>query len=379
MRREEISKLKEPYTQPKGRLDRRFESAIGADVPSAGKLAAEILNDLDTRSFGVSWWRAVPVEERILISDYLYQCAEGVEKNLAEAKLHYFEWLDARDRMNDFIADSIKIDPSGTPYQKLPPVKAPVDELPFALEALHICGFFRAVGSSLDCLGGVIIGVLGLKAPLRKNDIAKARQVLSKVKNPQNPAEQLQADFRDFFEGQIVSSGPEDWLEWMDQYRNMFVHRGRRFTINQTRRREGLLYDARGQEILRATSTLHLAMHPDKSDAEALVKKDMVLNEDADITFEGVFRSCRDLNEAACERLLSVWEQRRKDPSLIEQPASQWDTKIRACKFNGYDSSAEPLDPDVLTSHPIILHRMRAASADDQHRAALWANSPWGQ
>jgi hypothetical protein len=154
MRQEEINKLKEPYTQPKSLLDRRFESAIGTDVPSASKLVVKILDDLDTQSFGISWWKSMPVEERILISDYLYQCAEGVEKNLVEAKLHYLEWLDARERMNNFIADSIKIDSSGDPYQKLPPVNAPIDELPNALEAMHICGFFRAIGSSLDCLGG---------------------------------------------------------------------------------------------------------------------------------------------------------------------------------------------------------------------------------
>lgn len=377
MRQEEMNKLKEPYTQPKSLPDRRFESAIGADVPSASKLVMEILDDLDKQSFGISWWKAVPVQERILISDYLYQCAEGVEKNLVEAKLHYLDWLDARERMNDFIADSIKLDSNGNPYQKLPPVNAPIDELPNALEAMHICGFFRAIGSSLDCLGGVIIGVLGLKAPLRKNDILKARQALAKIKNPQSAGEQLQVDFRDFLEALIVSSGPEDWLEWTDQYRNMFVHRGRRFTTNQTHRREGLLFDARGREILRATSTLHLAKHPDISDAEALVKKNMVLNEDADITFKGIFKSCRDLNEAACERLLSVWEQRRRDPSLIEQPATQWDTRIRACKFDGYDSNAEPLDSDVMTSHPILRHRMLAASADDRHHADVWANSPW--
>jgi hypothetical protein len=105
----------------------------------------------------------------------------------------------------------------------------------------------------------------------------------------------------------------------------------------------------------------------------------MVLNEDADVTFKGVFKSCRDLNEATCERLLAIWEQRRKDPSLIEQPATQWDTKIRPCKFAGYDPNAEPLSSDVITGHPILRHRMLAASADDRHHAGVWANSPWNR
>jgi hypothetical protein len=379
MRQEELNKLKEPYTQPRSLLDRRFESALGADVPSACRLATEILNDLDEKDFGISWWSSVPVEERILISDYLYQCVDGIEKNLVEAKLHYFEWLDARDRSNDFIVDSIKIDLNGEPYQKLPPVKAPIEELPNALEGMHLCGFFQSIGSSLDCLGGVIIGVLGLKWQLRKNDIGKAKQTLTNIKNPKTPGELLQVEFRDFFESQIVSSGPEDWLEWADQYRNMFVHRGRRLTTNQTRRREGLLYKASGEEYLRATSTLHLAKHPDKTDIEALVKKDMMLNEDADTTFKGIFKSCRDLNESVCERLLSIWIDRRNNPSLIEQPATQWNPNFRACKFSGYDPNAEPLGADLMTGHPILHHRMLAASADDQHRAGVWANSPWSK
>jgi len=141
----------------------------------------------------------------------------------------------------------------------------------------------------------------------------------------------------------------------------------------------GLLYDATGEEILRAKATLHLAKHPDKSDAEALVKKDMVLNEDADITFKGVFKSCRDLNEAVCERLVSIWKERRNNPSLIAQPASQWDTKIRDCAFSGYDVNAEPLTSNLMTSHPILRHRLLAASADDAHHAAVWQNSPWNK
>lgn len=379
MRQEEIKKLSEPYIAPKQGLDRRFESTIGADVPSAAKLVIEILNDLDEQTFGITWWQSVPAEERILIGDYLYQCAEGIEKNLVEAKLHYFEWLDARERTNELIVDSIKIDPTGEPYQKLPPARAAIDELPYKLEAMHICGVFRAIGSSLDCLGGAIIGVLGLKSPLRKNDILRARRDLAKIKNPSKLGEKLQAEFRDFLETEIVSSGPEDWLEWTDQYRNMFVHRGRRLTTNQTHRRGPTLYKATGEEYLRATSTLHLAKHPDMSDVEALIKKDMVLDEDADVTFKGVFKSCRDLNEAVCERLLSIWQQRRNNPSLIEQPASQWDTNIRACKFDGYDANAEPLNIDLMTSHPIVRHRMLAASVDDAHFAGVWANSPWNK
>ena len=89
MRDEDIRKLSEPYLTDRVEIDRRFHSAIGADVPHAGILVKEIYSDLSRATLGVSWWSAVPVQQRALISDYLYQCAFGIEVNLAEAKLHY--------------------------------------------------------------------------------------------------------------------------------------------------------------------------------------------------------------------------------------------------------------------------------------------------
>jgi hypothetical protein len=379
MRQEDINKLNEPYTQLRDRFDRRFHSAVGADVPNANKIVGEIFDDLSRETFGVSWWQSVPTHERILISDYLYQCAEGIETNLVEAKLHFLEWHHIKDQQDERIADVISRTPYGVLQQKLPPSIAPIDDLPNKLEAMHICGFFRAIGSALDCLGGAIIGVIGLDYCLRYNDIARARKELGNIKNPQTPGEQLQAVFKDFLETQIKNSGPEDWLVWADQYRNMYVHRGRRITFNEFVTREVLLYDANEQLIPRWRSKLHLATHPDKSDAEAFIKSDILLNEDAEKTLTGVFRSTRDLLEAVCERLVSIWQERRNNPSLILQPASQWKPNMKPCNFAGYNQAAESINASGLTGNPVLLHRMIASATVDQYRYSVWANSPWAQ
>jgi hypothetical protein len=378
MRQEDINKLSEPYNQPRDRFDRRFHSSIDADVPSANKLVGEIFDDLSRQSYGVSWWQTVNVHERILIGDYLYQCAEGIEANLVEAKLHLLEWLHVRDQIDKRFADVISRTPHGTLQQKLPPAEAPIDDLPNKLEAMHICGFFRAIGSALDCLGGAIIGVLGLNYCLRYNDIDKAKKELAKVKNPQTPGEQLQASFKDFLETQIKDCGPEDWLIWTDRYRNMYVHRGRRITFGEFVPREVLFYDAEERLIPRWKSNLHLATNPDKSDAEAFVKSDIVLREDAEKTLGGVFKSTRDLLEAVCERLVSIWQERRNDSSLIEQPPSQWKPNMKVCNFSGYDQLAEPLDVSGMTGNPVLFQRMLAAATMD-HQRHVWANSPWEQ
>src|SRR5258708_23007131 len=98
MRDEDIKRLSEPYEHPRVDIDRRFHSAIGADVPHAGILVREILADINRSTRGITWWGSTPVHERTLIGDYLYQCAFGIEVNLAEAKLHYMEFLDAREK-----------------------------------------------------------------------------------------------------------------------------------------------------------------------------------------------------------------------------------------------------------------------------------------
>lgn len=87
MRREDLRHFEEPYVESRVEVDRRFHASIGADVPSASVQVREILNDLEYVTHGIRWWD-LPDEERILISDYLYQCAFAIETNLVEAKLH---------------------------------------------------------------------------------------------------------------------------------------------------------------------------------------------------------------------------------------------------------------------------------------------------
>ncbi len=145
----------------------------------------------------MSWWGSLAVQERILISDYLYQRTDSIETNLVEARLHYLESLDARERENNRLADIVSRDEYGQVRPKFPPSLAPIDDLYKRLEGLHICGFFRAIGSSLDCLGAAIVGALALSTSLRRSDILKAESILARI-NASSPGTQMQSDFRDF-------------------------------------------------------------------------------------------------------------------------------------------------------------------------------------
>jgi len=377
MRKEDITRFNEPYTTDRTDADRRFHSALGADIPHAAKLAAEIFRDLDPLTFGVSWWATLlPDHERILISDYLYQCANGIELNLVEAKLHYLEWLDTRDQENARIAGMARITDAGQFVSKLPRATKPIDDMPNNMEKLHVCGFFRSIGSAFDCLGAAIVGVLGLSVNLRFADMNNARAVLKKLLDDGTAGGQFKIEFRDFLEDVIKKCGPEDWFDWTIQYRNMFVHRGRRLMMNHLTGRLPVLYDTRGFPIPRMTTTFHLAKHPDKSDVEATILGPTMLNEDAAVTLEGIVKSSRDLLEVACERLVSLWNERRKEPALIPQPISQWNTTAKKCAFRGYKPETPPLPMQVFITNPNFYRRMLASSMDDAHRS-LWSGSKW--
>src|SRR6185436_2678371 len=139
-----------------------------------------------------------------------------------------------------------------------------------------------------------------------------------------------------------------------------------------------VLFDAEGRTIPRTKVQLHLPKYPDKSDAETFIRHDVALNEDADITLTGVFYSTKRFEERLSEGLLSVWRQRRNNPNLIQQPTTQWNTKIKPCNFVGYDQNAMPLKAAALASNQVVGHRMRSAAVFDQLRS-IWLNSPWNR
>lgn len=172
---------------------------------------------------------------------------------------------------------------------KMPPSVSPLDDLPHVLQSMHLCGFFRAVGSSLDCLGSMIIGVLALPTSLRRGSLPNAEKALPKNGKSKSAGGKIQSDFKSFLDDAKTSCGVNDWIEWATQYRNMYVHRGRRTSHHQISAHESPLYDAQGRYIPRATTSERLLKHPDRTDIEAFIKsKDIVLDEEVDTTLQGV-------------------------------------------------------------------------------------------
>lgn len=372
MRRADLEGLKTPYKDPKQEIDRRFASAIGADTPHAREITSLIFNSLDKTNFGLPQLSTLPIHERILVSDYLYQCATSIETNLIEGKLHYMEWLDYVEQHGKRLSDLARNN------NKMPKSEAPIDDLPGELEKLHVGGFFRAIGSALDCLGATIAGVLGLSVRLRKADITNVREKLRKLKDDGSSGTKIQIQFAAFLEDAIIHAGPNDWLVWSTQYRHMFVHRGRRQSVGNLVESDILLFGPNQRPIPpRLEMYPHLSNQPDRTDAEAMVKsRTVILNENAQVTLTGILASTRQLIDDACEELVKIWKQRSANHLLINQPLDQWNDMPKACTFRGYDPSIPAPSINVLMGHPIFVRRLQAAALMDQQRG-LWSGTVW--
>jgi hypothetical protein len=95
-----------------------------------------------------------------------------------------------------------------------------------------------------------------------------------------------------------------------------------------------------------------------------------VLTEDAEQTLDGLLKSTKALIEGTAQFLSQVWDWRRAHPDILHQPKEQWPggASGEATGFPGYAPGSFKYSPDMMTTHPIILHRICAAALDDQSR-----------
>jgi hypothetical protein len=375
MRVKEKELFRTPYPATNMPKHERFADVIDARIVDVGKLSKEIRSDFDPINFGISWWQSLDPQRRILIGDYLYQCVLGIETNFVEARLHYYLWLHTKELIDARMADSVTIGPADKPLLKLPAATKPDDDLPTKLDGLHLTGFFRALGSALDCLGASIVGVLGFSKGLRRVTFNELDALLSNSENAQPPFVQIQMDFKTLFEKAKKDCGPEDWLNWATQYRNTLVHRGRLTWKSEVPQRK--LIDLPGNTV-RANHETHLDLFPDRSDIESWIRyENPVLAEDAHRTTAGLYDGTKKFAERILNELINVWQVRRKDPNLIKQPRDQWIGKSKKCNFGGYGGTGNAISYDQITTSGELIERLKAASLLPGSAREFWKGSEW--
>jgi hypothetical protein len=365
MRDVDIEFLKRPYAPPAEEAESpAYRAALGVDIPATLKLRDSIFNDLDESAFGIGWWKEPDEARRIFISDYLVGCAWSIETNLIEARLHLLEALGFAEQHARAMSDAVKVQGNIVRVQAPTPTCA-ADELPLDLMAMHIGGLFRAVGSALDCIGGLVVGVLALPARLYKADLGAARVALEKALKQQDDPGDLRRTLLAKMNESAASAGPPGWLEWANAYRNMLVHRGRRLNQNMLVPRHSLLRPD-GSRIIR-TEVVHLVMRdPERSDVETLVDGLVgTLTEPAEVTLRELLKSTVWFTEEMARALLAAWEARRANPSRLRQPRQQWpDVPRPSGVFKGYEPGRVEVDPSAAMMGTSWVKRLKAASMD---------------
>lgn len=380
MRRKELDILKKPYQSTTDDRPSGLVRALGVDIPSWSQLETSVTGDLATsKPFGIQWWAPHPdFRRRILISDYLVTCIRSASDNLIEAALHWFEYLDYAEQDSDFIANCVSLD-GGVPVFRYRQSESPMDDARVHLIGLHAAGCVRALVGALDCLGAVIIGVVALKASIMKASFGDVRNILREIAQRESMKRgiRIQREFALQFEQIVLSEGPAGWIEWMVSFRNMLVHRGRRFDSGTIVPREEVILGPDGNRIPRARRVTMLPFHPAYSDVEVLVWPDatLVLTESAEVTLRGLLASTKCLLERTGYALLAAWNARKETPVALIQPIQQWpELRLKPSEvgFSGYRPATVPYDQSMLHVHPHVSLRLSSAALLDDRRH-LWA------
>lgn len=359
--------------------DAELDELFKCPTPVSRALFVELVRDLETngQTFGVSWWAGygLTTKARILIADQLVSCSQSVGENLREAGMHLVELhaaraISTRLESRRFSAPGVPMAPNG-----------PEEEMAHARVSIHLAGLLRALGSALDCLAGVAVGVGAVPTSIFRADLpALIRTLTSPPKGTAAAETKRLHELLAFLESSIADAGPSNWLGWLFDFRNMLVHRGRHLTQKYAYGEPGRIVNASGGRTYKIEVFHLFPLDPGRAEVEVFRDardRDFKLTEDAGRTVDGLFTSTLKLVEVVSAKLLELWRERRANPPLIEQPASQWRPKDSAAPrgFRGYAPGSLHVRDQEMIVGDISLARLKAAAISENHRH-VWDQAP---
>ena len=365
MRQRDIRRFGTPYS---GDYEGGHLAALEIDLPHWNRLKQSIVESLsDEAPYGIPWIRAEGDERcRILIGDQLISCVLSVTVNLTEAVLHYIELLDYAERDSERLKNAVQMGPHG-PTASIPPPRNALDEIIPAMIDLHIAGAVRSAASTLDCLAGTMIGVQPLTLDILKADFGRTRRKLRELAHETNSAGTHVKNLHCILETGIEKAGPAGWIDWVIDFRNMLVHRGRRIFFSELQPDVSSIYGPSGRLMARTRSVIHLPRRPALSEVEALEKdrESWMLGESAPRTIQGIIGSLKTLIELTGETLLNRLRERERADGSVSQPREQWPNRdySNSTDFAGYDPRSKPpsLENIVGVVHPVTARRIVSA------------------
>lgn len=337
----------------------RYADSLGPTALAMSALGQRMLGDLDRDQGGVGWW-AEHLDEprRILIGDYLISLTDSTETNLIEAVMHL-----QKAREGWFAAGREAVASRQAGRSRFPLSDRGQDRE--VENQAHVAGFFRAVGSVLDNLAGIVIGVAGLARGLVRADLKNLLTTANRgLMREEGPGRAAQMALVSILRAQ-VDAAPAGWFEWVEGTRNTLVHRARRIVweVDDRSRPDGVFRP--------------LARDPEQTAAEAMARRPRggagreYLDEHALDTMTGTLEVVVAATRTVAVGAGGLWDARRTTPSLIVQPAAQWPTITRG-EVSGFDGFASGDGPHItaaaLMLNPGLWRRIEAARlSDDRH------------
>lgn len=297
------------------------------------------------------------------LRDYVFGCASGIETNLQSIAYHHAAHKGMR---NAHDADMVRyMKAHRVPYPK--PRERRYDERAVEIR-VHFDGIVQAIGSTLDCLSAVIVGLSGMAIQVRKADLTSVvrpaldiggpfpdslERVLRKA--PNEELAQIQESAAGGLAGALRSAGPDGWLDWTLGMRNMVVHRERR---NQFVMFDGSPPRPRSVSPRNPHASNMSATRAAQSDFESFF-----ISEDNLGIADGIVGSLRDSIVGSIEVLARTWNRRKALGDLGTVPvAIQWKDAQTDPGFTGYAPGSVTFPKgSSLHMNPVDAERMRRA------------------
>lgn len=316
-----------------GDRERAKLAAVGLVIPHTDALAGRLHDDFSVDDYGYAHFKAIEDPfVRACASARVLAAITGVGANLLEVRIH-------EHHVHRIVG------PNGMPFLDRPSTVAQDlerDEL-----NLHTAGAFRAVGSALDCMAAVVIGVTRLPTSIERADLLDVLHLKRAAKRVPDLSDR-QAELWDNavrLASEINAEPIAGWLDWALQMRNALTHRGRNLNKLLTRDsglRKTVFIESRDIEkpfkLMRYEP--HLDAKPWLTDVQAgmeaaQTKTPLLLAEPAPVTLtkmrEATISGCESLSEWA----LGVWDDTELQ-SALGVDASRWIEKPPSVAFEGF-------------------------------------------
>ena len=328
-------------------MRRQFISSLGLDVAHTQELGDRLLAAIRAGDGGIPFFADLPLRARAVASDQIVGAARAIEANLVEARLH-------ESNHAAHAADGFGLPATLQDHERAARIGA------------ETVAFFRAIGSTLDCMAALVTGLLRIPQSIRRASFAAIVRL--------NPADAPSATTRALWSGmkELVdaqAADPPDWLAWTLEMRHALMHRARLLDILVARETDlpPLVLPRRvmaetARDRLRADH--HFRRRPWLPDMEHLADQqtriaDAILREPETVTIRGIAASTNELVEACSSWLLGEWP---TIEGFVASPVKAWQVEPpRAITFAGFIPDHEMPEVGAMMMSPRDEERVRLA------------------